>query len=130
MAESQSVAKAFFTATAAGDIDTLRSICSSNFIGTQNGGAKMNIDALAGFTKAVLKRVANFRYENCVVTNSDAGFIEEHDVVADLPDGTTFRLPVCVVAEVSHGKVSNMREYFDSRAADGLLSLMTQQKNS
>ncbi len=125
MNESKQIAAAFFKATASGDADALRDICAPDFGGSQNAGAQMSIDALIGFTRAVLKLVKNFRYENCVTTASENGFVEEHDVVADLPDGSTLRLPVCVVAQVKDNKVQNMREYFDSRAANGLLKLLS-----
>ena len=124
MSTAKQIADEFFRATASGDTDALRQICTVDFSGRQNGGSPMGVDALLGFTRTVLKLVRNFRYENRVVTASDSGFIEEHDVVADLPDGSTLRLPACVVAETKQGQIHNMREYFDSRAAAGLLKLL------
>jgi ketosteroid isomerase-like protein len=124
MGLNHQLAQQFFKATAAGDIQTLNKICAEDFQGSQNAGPIMSLQALTGFTLAVLKRVNNFHYENGVTTESENGFVEEHDVVADLPDGSTLRLPVCVVAEVTDDRIVAMREYFDSRAATGLLKLL------
>ncbi len=124
MATNRDIADQFFTATAGGDIQLLRDTCATDFSGSQNGGPAMPIDALAGFTTTVLKLVSNFHYENRLVSETQTGFVEEHDVVADLPDGSVLRLPACIVAETAGGKVTSLREYFDSAAAKGLLKLL------
>lgn len=84
----------------------------------------MNIDALVGFSQAVLAAVENFRYENPVRAETESGFVEEHDVVCDLPDGSQMNARLCVVAEVTDGKITSIREYVDSRAASGLLAAL------
>jgi ketosteroid isomerase-like protein len=119
------VAKALFDAFAAGDEDTIRSLCTADFRARQNNGQSMDLDSVLRFASAVLRVVADFRYEDPVRSATTAGFVEEHRVCGLLPDGSAVNLPVCVVADVRDGKVSNLREYFDARSAAGLASALS-----
>lgn len=124
MASHSDVARAFFLATAAGDKAAIRSICSANLSASQNGGPAMDVEGLARFAAAVKRVVPDFRYENAVRADTATGFVEEHDVCGTLPDGVAMRLAVCVVAEVSDGKITSLREYLDSAAAAGLINAL------
>jgi len=42
-----------------------------------------------------------------------------------LPAGNALDLQVCVVAELRGGKVTVIREYFDTKAADGLIRALS-----
>ena len=120
MGPNTQLAQRFFAATAAADAAALREICAAQFTASQNNGPSMNVDALIGFTQAVVAAVDNFRYENPVRAETQGGFVEEHDVACDLPDGTQLNVRLCVVADVSDGKITSMREYVDGVAARGL----------
>jgi ketosteroid isomerase-like protein len=124
MGSHSDIARAFFVATAAGDKAAIRSLCSANLSATQNGGPTMDVEALARFAAAVKRVVPDFRYENAVRADTATGFVEEHDVCGTLPDGTGMRLAVCVVAAVSQGKITSLREYLDSAAAAGLIKAL------
>ena len=122
--DNTTLCRRFFDALQANDLATARGLCSDTFEGSQNGGPAMNLDTLMQFTGAVHSVVPDFRYENTVCTASDAGFVEEHDVCGTLPDGETFKLILCVVAEVADGKITALREYVDTGAAAGLLKAL------
>ena len=68
--------------------------------------------------------VKDFHYENAVRSATESGFVEEHQVCGTLPDGGELNLAVCVVAQLRDGKISVLREYFDSRAAAKLLAAL------
>ena len=125
MASNVEVCKAFFSGTASGDGDAVRAVCAAEFKGSQNGGPDMDLDTLLGFALAVKKAIPDFRYDNAVRSQTDTGFVEEHDVLGTLPDGSQFSMPVVVVADVEDGRIFSMREYFDSRAAAGLLKALS-----
>ncbi|MEP0391531.1 MAG: nuclear transport factor 2 family protein [Erythrobacter sp.] len=114
----------FFSALEANDLAAARKLCARSFEGSQNGGPSMNVDTLMQFTGAVHLIVPDFHYENTNCTANDAGFVEEHDVCGTLPNGETFKLVVCVVAQVSDGKITALREYVDTGAAAGLLKAL------
>jgi ketosteroid isomerase-like protein len=60
----------------------------------------------------------------CSGSATVAGFVEEHSVKGTLPGGNTLDLAVCVVAEIRGGKVTDIREYFDSAAAADLAAAL------
>lgn len=115
----------FFEAATAGDGEAIAAVCAPGFEGSQNGGPTMGRDALVGFSLAVVGAVENFRYENAVRSTTDDTFVEEHDVCADLPDGTAFRLRVCVVGTVADGQITSLREYLDTARAAPLLQALS-----
>ena len=120
MSENTATARAMFDAFQAGDIAAAGALLADDFQGTQNGGPAMNREMLLGFLGAVHAKVDNFRYEEIVCETTATGFVEEHAVRADLPGGEVLDLTLCVVGEVTDGKVTALREYVDSAAAAGL----------
>jgi ketosteroid isomerase-like protein len=114
-----------FDAFTRGDAAAARALCAPDFQVRQNGGAAMNLEAVLGFTAAVLKVVKGFRYEDAVRSATATGFVEEHAVRGTLPDGRSLDLAVCVVAIVKGGKITDVREYFDSKAAEGLVKALS-----
>ena len=55
---------------------------------------------------------------------TETGFIEEHRVFGELPDGNQLNLAACVVGTVEDGKISALREYVDTGAAIGLMKAL------
>ncbi|OBV12071.1 nuclear transport factor 2 family protein [Erythrobacter dokdonensis] len=118
------LAEHLFTALQNNDMDTTRDCCAPDFRGSQNGGPEMSLDALLQFAGAVNAALPDFRYENPIRTTTDSGFVEEHLVRASRPDGGQLSVMVCVVAEVSNGKITTLREYVYTGAAAGLLKAL------
>jgi ketosteroid isomerase-like protein len=85
----------------------------------------MTLDSLLQFSQAVLHVVKDFRYEDAVRSDTASGFVEEHSVRGELPDGSKLDLPVCVVGDVRDGKICSLREYLDTRAASGLIAALS-----
>lgn len=119
------LSEAFFAALANADFERVRELCSPEFQGSQNGGPAMDRDTLIKFTGAVHAVVPDFHYEEAVRTATDSGFVEEHDVCGTLPDGSALSLTVCVVAEVTGGRITKIREYIDTAAAAGLMKALS-----
>jgi ketosteroid isomerase-like protein len=119
------LAKALFEAFGKGDADSVRRLCAPDFEACQNGGPVLTLEPLLEFALAVYQVVKDFRYEGAIRSETRGGFVEEHNVRGTLPDGIELDLPVCVVADVRDGKVSNVREYFDSASAAGLVELLS-----
>jgi ketosteroid isomerase-like protein len=122
---STQIAASLFDAFAGGDAGTVRKLCAPDFRISQNGGPEMDVEALLGFSAAVLKVVRGFRYEEAVRSATVTGFVEEHAVRGTLPDGSQLNLSVCVVADLKDGKITYAREYFDSKASAGLVTAMS-----
>jgi ketosteroid isomerase-like protein len=123
--DSTKLAETLFKALAARDDAAVRKLCARDFRASQNGGAAMDLDTLLGFNAAVHKAVRDFRYENPVRSATETGFVEEHAVRGTLANGSRLDLQVCVIAEVSGGKVTAVREYLDTKAAEGLFRALS-----
>jgi ketosteroid isomerase-like protein len=117
--------RALFEAFQDGNEALARSLCSPDLVAIQNGNPPMNLDMLLQFSRAVLNVVTDFRYEDARRSATDTGFVEEHSVRAELPDGSTLDLAACVVGEVRDGKICELREYFDGTAAAGLVAALS-----
>ena len=111
---------ALFQAFENGDKDQIRALCSEDLKAQQNGGPVMGLDALIGFSSAVLSVVDGFHYAEPIRSATETGFVEEHAVRGTLPDGSALDITLCVIADVSGGKVTAIREYLDGEAASGL----------
>lgn len=118
------MAEALFAALADGNDTAVRGLCSDELCVRQNNGRPFGLDALLAFNRAVGQIVKAFRYENAVRSATTTGFVEEHAVRGTLPCGTTLDLLVCVVADVCGGRVTHVREYFDSAAAADLIAAL------
>lgn len=118
------IARRLFEALAVQDDLTVRELCAADLRVEQNSGPPLNLEALLSFNGAVGRVVKSFRYEDAVRGATATGFVEEHAVRGTLPDGKTFDLSVCVVADVTDGKVTSVREYFDTAAARDLIAAL------
>lgn len=123
---NEEIARDLFRAFASGDKDTVLRLCSPDLEARQNDGELIALEPLLEFALAVHGLVENFRYEDAVRAATSTGFVEEHMVRGKLPDDSQLSLPVCVVADVSNGKVTHLREYFDSAAAAGLVAALSE----
>ena len=118
------LAAALFSALETAAAEPVRNLCRADLAASQNGGPILNLESLLNLATAATGVVKGFRYENAVRSATEAGFVEEHDVCGTLPDGSELKLAVCVVADVRDGRISALREYFDSRAAAGLAAAL------
>jgi ketosteroid isomerase-like protein len=121
---NEEIAKALFEAFAAKDDQDVRNLCAPDLRARQNNGTAMDLGTLLGFNRAVHGVIRDFRYEDAVRSATVAGFVEEHVLRGTLPDGTTINLALCVVADIHDGEITELREYFDSASAAGLIAAL------
>ena len=117
MGANSELARKWFGAVEAGDNSVFTEIAAPEFELRQNGGEPGGLEAAVGLVGAIKGALPDFHYEEIVCVETDDGFVEEHDAVCTLPDGSEFRGRACVVATVSDGKIATFNEYFDSAAA-------------
>lgn len=123
--DNTELCKALFDAFAKGDEERVRTICTPDMQARQNNNPPMDLDTLLDFSRAVLRVVSDFRYEDAKRSSTATGFVEEHNVRGVLPDGSNLDVAVCVVADVRNGKVCHLREYLDLSAAAGLIEALS-----
>jgi uncharacterized protein len=126
--DNAEIGKALFAALAANDADGVRALCSPQMRVRQNNGPVMSLDALLHFNAAVHAVVQDFQYTQAMRAATPGGFVEEHLVYGRLPAGDALNLMACVVADVRDGKVIEVREYFDTAAAAGLIAALKLQR--
>ena len=117
---NEEIAASLFAAFEQDDMDKVRELCAPEFRARQNLNPEFDIETLIGFSQAVSAVVTDFRYEEAVRSSTESGFVEEHLVLGNLPDGSELKLAACVVADVVDGKIVHLREYVDGAAAAGL----------
>ncbi|MGD8829481.1 MAG: nuclear transport factor 2 family protein [Pseudomonadales bacterium] len=123
--ENAEICRELFDALSNGDDDRVRTLCAQDMKARQNNNPPMDLASLLAFSQSVRRVVANFRYEDARRSGTDTGFVEEHNVRGELPDGSRLELAVCVVADVRDGKVCDLREYLDVSAASGLMAALS-----
>jgi len=118
------ISKGLFEALAGQDDETVRRLCAPEFRALQNNGRPLDLDTLLRFNAGVGRIVTEFRYTDAVRAATATGFVEEHVVRGVLPNGEALEVAVCAIGEVKDGKVTILREYFDSKAAAGLVAAL------
>lgn len=112
-AEARALAKRFFDAVEAGDVDTLRSCYADGARIWHNTdrleqGPDENADTLRGFVSRIADRVHSARQLNVF----PGGFVQRHVLQGTRADGARLELPACIVCAVSDGKITRLDEYF------------------
>lgn len=118
------IADRLFETFEAGDIDAQRKVCTDDMVACQNRRSSMSLDMQLGFCRLMHQVVDGFRYEEVRRQNTDLGFLSEHAVCGRLPDLTEFRIPACVVGEVSNGLITRTVEYMDTKWAVPLIQAL------
>ncbi len=112
----EALAKRFFDAIEKGDPDTIHAIYADdaaiwhNFDRTTIDRDE-NLKTLRGFIKTAPKR----NYTDRRLTAYPGGFVQQHLLVAELPDGKVLELPACIVCAVANGRITRLDEYFDPK---------------
>ncbi|NIJ41119.1 ketosteroid isomerase-like protein [Parvibaculum indicum] len=75
-----------------------------------------NLGVLDGFFAAVTER----RYADARLDVFEDGFVQQHRLLGNLPNGRTLDWPACIVCRVREGKIVRLDEYFDSAGAPSL----------
>jgi ketosteroid isomerase-like protein len=109
------LARRFFDAVEAGDVEALRDIYAPEaqiWHNTDETASSVdeNLDTLAGF----VKRIRDRRYRDRRVATFDGGFVQQHVLHGIRADGVAVTLPACIVCQVEHGRITRLDEYFDS----------------
>jgi ketosteroid isomerase-like protein len=111
------IAKKFFDAIEAGDIDTVYNLFSVDAkIWHNPDEAIVPREVTAKTLKAMHRFVSDIKYLERKVDSWPTGFVERHLLTGvRKADGVKVRMPVCIVCEINgEGKITRLDEYFDS----------------
>jgi len=110
------LADRFFGAVEQGDIETFVSCYNPDArIWHSRDEADTDIAQNREMQEMFKARVSNRRFEIVRRHVFDGGFVQEHVVHGTMPDGSTMRLPVLLIANLDdEGRFKRIAEYFDS----------------
>ena len=113
--EIRALAKRFFDAVEAGDVDTVRSSYTDDCpIWHNTDGIEQTPDDNANTLRAMTQRIAEREYSQRRIGIFADGFGHQHVLKGVRKDGSRVELPACIVCQVRDGKISRLDEYFDS----------------
>ncbi len=113
----EALAKRFFDAVENGDPAALEEIYDPKVEIWHNTDRltvtrEDNLKVLEGFIERAPKRC----YTDRRLIAYPGGFVEQHLLIAEQPNGKVLELPACIVCAVSDGRITRLDEYFDSAA--------------
>jgi ketosteroid isomerase-like protein len=111
----RALAKRFFDAVEAGDIDTLYGCYAPDAkIWHNTDDAEQSRDDNAATLKGFVARISNRVYANRRLEVFEGGFVQQHELRGVRADGVAVRLTACIVCAVEGGRITRLDEYFDS----------------
>jgi ketosteroid isomerase-like protein len=114
-ADINTLADRFFGAVSGGDLETVRACYAPhariwhNFDNTEQTRDE-NVQLLSWVTS----NWKNFRFENVRRRLTDDGFIQQHVMRGEGPDGTPFESPSILILTVNDSQITRIEEYFDA----------------
>ena len=113
--EIQALAKRFFDAVEAGDIETVHGCYAPDArIWHNTDGAEQSRDDNARTLRGFARLISNRVYAERRLHVFDGGFVQQHELRGVRPDGVAVRLTACIVCAVADGQITRLDEYFDS----------------
>jgi ketosteroid isomerase-like protein len=103
-----------FAALSRGDIAAARACC------TEDARIWHSFDRIAHDRDQAAQGWAQFvaafperKFVDARRSSTERGFVQQHLMVGQTPDGSRLAWPVCVVVEVRGGRISRLEEYID-----------------
>lgn len=108
------VADRLFGSVMAGDVDSVRDLYTPDTRVWHNfDNSEQTRDENLQLLSWISANWANFRYEDVRRRAVDGGFIQQHVMKGEGPDGKPFESPAVLIVSVDDGKVTRIEEYFD-----------------
>ncbi len=113
--EIRALAKRFFDAVEAGDVDTVRASYTDDCpIWHNTDSIEQTPDDNANTLRGMTQRISERNYSDRRLETFPGGFVQQHVLKGVRKDGSRVEMPVCIVCRVRDGKISRLDEYFDS----------------
>ena len=116
------LARRFFAAVTAGDLDTVRAIYAPDAVVWHNtDGSEQSVDENLRVLAWVARNVQEFRYEDVRLQATESGFVQQHVTKGAAPNGGEFAMAACIVGTVVDGRITRIDEYLDSAQVTAML---------
>ena len=113
----KALAKRFFDAVENGDPDTLEAIYDPD-VEIWHNTDRLTVTRAENLTtlKSFIQRAPKRSYQDRRLIAYPGGFVQQHLLIAEQPNGKVLELPACIVCAVANGRITRLDEYFDSAA--------------
>ena len=109
------VAGQLFGAIERGDVDALRGLYHPDArVWHNTDNTEQSVEENLKVLRWLVRNTALRRYEEVRRELIPTGFVQMHVLRLDLSGGRTLRIPACLVARVSQGRITRIDEYLDS----------------
>jgi uncharacterized protein len=115
----EAVADRLFAGIEAGDTDAVAACYADDAVIWHNTDgfeqAKATNLQVLGW---IVRKTTSREYRDTRRTVTDGGFVQQHVLHVEFPDGRTADLAACLVVDVTDGLIARIDEYVDSAAAN------------
>ncbi len=116
---SLDVADRIFAAIEAGDAAVVAAIYADDIaVWHSNDGVEQTKEQNLRVLDWLVRNTTSREYRSIRRYEIDDGFVQQHDLHLELPDGRSADLPACIVVKVSGDQITRIDEYIDSTAGD------------
>ncbi len=114
--EIRDMARRFFDAIEAGDIETMRSSFAPDAeIWHNTDELIVTRDQTAQTLTSMVARIKDRKYADRQLTAFAGGFVQQHVLTGvRVHDDVAVRLPCAIICKVENGRITRLDEYFDS----------------
>lgn len=117
------LADRFLGAIEAGDIDTVRECYASDArIWHNSDGLEQTVDENLRVLKWMARTLPKRHYRVVRREALSDGFLQQHVLEGELPDGSLWTLDACVIVRAKDGKIVRLDEYLDSAQVATLMA--------
>jgi ketosteroid isomerase-like protein len=121
LAAHDALADTMFAAIEAGDLDAVAATWGDGFVSWTNVAGPADAATTRGLLAWLTTEATGLRYEVVRRILLPDGFVQQHVLHAQAPDGTVLAVPACVIATVVDGRAARVDEYLDPSALGSLV---------
>ena len=104
-----------------GDLDELRDIFTPDAMVWHNTDEKLvDVETTIANLRKIRASSSAFHYADIRREPTPSGFVQQHTLLLELPDGTRIRDLACCLCRVEDGRIARMDAYHDSVATGAM----------
>lgn len=113
LAAHDALADAMFAALEAGDLDGVEATWAPGFVTWTNISGESDRAATRKLLGWLTSKASGLHYDVVRRILLPDGFVQQHVLRTQAPDGTELAMPACVIATVVDGRIARIDEYLD-----------------
>jgi ketosteroid isomerase-like protein len=104
-----------------GDLEDLRQVFADGAVVWHNtDDALTDVETSISNLRMIRESAARFHYADIKRQPTPNGFVQQHTLIVEMPDGRAIRDLCCCICVVENGRIAHMDAYHDSAATGAL----------